>query len=361
MVQREHELGADAFAERMLGAFLGALETMGHYLGERLGWYAALTELGDASPPELARHTRTQPRYAREWLEMQAAYGVLTVVVDVEDDGDPDERRFALPPGHAEVLTDERSLAYLGALPRLVAAVGSQLPQLLEAYRQGGGVSWAARGPDAREAQAALNRPWFEARLGPALRGLPEVADVLSEAGARLLDVGCGAGWSSVALAAAFPACEVTGVDVDAASIALARRTHADRSRVSFALADGVAAYGPTPYDAGLFFECLHDMPDPIGVLSNVRRAVRPGGLVLVMDEAVGERFSAPADEVDRLMYGFSTLICLPDGLSTQPSVGTGTVLRPATLERYARAAGFTRVEILPVEDFSFFRFYRLH
>jgi hypothetical protein len=91
-----------------------------------------------------------------------------------------------------------------------------------------------------------------------------------------------------------------------------------------------------------------------------VRRAVRPDGVVVVMDEAVGEEFTAPADDVDRVMYGYSLFVCLPDGLSSPPSVGTGTVMRPATLRRYAREAGFADVEVLPVDDFSFFRFYRL-
>jgi hypothetical protein len=101
-------------------------------------------------------------------------------------------------------------------------------------------------------------------------------------------------------------------------------------------------------------------MPQPVDVLAAMRSAVKPDGAVVVMDEAVAPEFTAPGDELERVMYGFSLLVCLPDGMSSQPSVGTGTVMRPSTLEGYAREAGFSGVDILPIEDFAFFRFYRL-
>jgi hypothetical protein len=113
-------------------------------------------------------------------------------------------------------------------------------------------------------------------------------------------------------------------------------------------------------YDAAFAFECVHDMPQPVQVLAATRRAVVPGAPVIIMDEAVGETFQAPGDDLERLMYGFSLLICLPDGMAHQPSAGTGTVMRPDTLRRYAQDAGFSDVSILPIEDFGFWRFYRL-
>ena len=142
-------------------------------------------------------------------------------------------------------------------------------------------------------------------------------------------------------------------------------RAHAEAAgvgdRVRFHLVDGSDLSAPRGgFDAAFAFECVHDMARPVEVLAAVRRAVRPDGVVVVMDEAVGERFSAPGDDLERLMYGFSTLICLPDGRSHTPSAATGTVMRPAVLEGYAREAGFDGIEILPIEDFSFFRFYRL-
>ncbi len=350
---------ANAVAERLFNATLGAFEILSVYLGDRLGWYRSLRDQGPATPAELAERTATSNRYAREWLEQQAVIGLLRV----ETDGD--DRRYTLPAGAAEALTDEDSLSYMGPLGRMVAAVGPQLPELLDAYRTGDGVSWDELGSNAREGQAAVNRPWFLHALPDALRSAPELHSILSRPGARILDVGCGGGWSSIALARAYPSAEVVGVDIDAPSIEMARRNAASfdvpTDRLRFRIADvGTIADEDASYDAAFAFECVHDMPRPVDVLSAVRRAVRADGMTVVMDEAVGEEFTAPGDDVERYMYGFSLLVCLPDGMSSAPSVGTGTVMRPSTLKRYAVEAGFTGVEVLPINDFGFFRFYSL-
>ena len=113
-------------------------------------------------------------------------------------------------------------------------------------------------------------------------------------------------------------------------------------------------------YDAVFAFECIHDMPRPIDVLTAARQALRPDGIAVVIDEAVGEEFRAPGDEIEQLMYGFSLFVCLPDGLSSAPSVGTGTVMRRSTLRSCATQAGFTAVEVLPINDFGSLRFYHL-
>lgn len=352
---------ADEIAEHVFASALGAMETLSLYLGDRLGWWTSLAG-HPATPGELARRTGTQERYVREWLEMQAVYGN----VEMTGGGPGEERTYSLTSAVAEVLTDPHSLAYLGALPRIVAAAGRQVDALATAYAEGGGVSWATLGPDAYEAQAALNRPWFEQRLGPALAGVPEVHELLSRPGARVVDVGCGAGWSSVALATAYPGAEVTGVDVDEPSLAMAR-AQAEAAgladRVRFVTGDGGAPgtlAGPAPYDVAFFFECLHDLAHPVEVLAQARAALRLGGVVVVMDEAVADELRAPGDSVEQVMYGYSTLVCLPDGLSTPGAAGTGTVMRPDVLRAYAEQAGFARVEVLPIEDFALFRFYLL-
>lgn len=344
---------ADEFAERMLASALGWIDVMSAYLGDRLGWYRSLLDSGPSTPDELAARTSTSPRYAREWLEQQAVSGILILGAD---------GRYTLPAGAAEVLTDEASLAYLAPLNRLFAATGAQTAALLDAYRTGGGVSWEALGADAREAQADLNRPWF-AELPGAFDGVPELRDVLSRPGARIADVGMGGGWSSIELAKAYPGLRVDGFDIDEPSIALARANAAEAGvadRVEFHNADGDGLEHYGPFDAAFAFECIHDMPRPAEVLEAMRLAVADGGPVIVMDEAVADRLAAPGDEVERLMYGFSLFCCLPDGLSHRPSVGTGTVMRPGILKRYAQEAGFADLEILPIEDFSFFRFYSL-
>lgn len=349
---------ADEVAERLFGSLLGTVEIMSVYLGDRLGWYRSLTDDGPATAPDLATRTGTQPRYAREWLEQQAVIGLLSV----DDSGGPDERVYTIPPGTSEVMTDTSSLAYLAPIARMLGAVGPALPRLLEAYRSGGGVSWDELGPDARESQADANRPWYLNRLGPALAGVGALHDVLSGPGARLLDVGSGGGWSSIALAHAYPDATVLGVDIDAPSVATATanaRAAGLADRVTFVHQDA-STLPAESFDAAFAFECVHDMPRPVDVLSAVRNALLPGAPLVVMDEAVAEEFAPDGDELERMMYGFSLFVCLPDGLSSPPSVGTGTVMRPATLRGYGEAAGFTDFEVLPIEDFGFWRFYQL-
>jgi 2-polyprenyl-3-methyl-5-hydroxy-6-metoxy-1,4-benzoquinol methylase len=356
-------LPADAFAERVLAAVLGAQEMQAVHLGTRLGWYAALAEEGPLTSVELASRTGTHERYAREWLEHQAVAGYVAV-----DDGraDATARRYHLPAGHAEVLTDADSLAHVAPLARFLAATGRHLEAMVEAYRSGGGVSWEQLGTDAREAQAALNRPLFlRALTQDILPAVPELHAKLS-GGARIADVGCGEGWSCVGLARGYPQATVHGFDVDAPSLDAARRhaAGADVSdRVSYTLgdvaADGLPG-GDGAYDAVFAFECVHDMPDPVSVLAAMRRACAPDGHVIIMEELTEPEFTAPAGPQERLLYGFSITNCLLDGMAYPGSAGTGTVIRPATMTRYARAAGFTRAEILDVPAESF-RFYRLH
>jgi SAM-dependent methyltransferase len=225
-------------------------------------------------------------------------------------------------------------------------------------------VSWHQFGDDARTAQADLNRPWFEHELPDRLASVPHLHEILTTPGARIAEIGFGAGWASIAMARAYPEARFDGYEVDEPSVEMARRHAAEAGvadRVTFHLVDGGDVGERGVFDAAFAFECVHDMSQPVEVLSAVRAAVRPGGTVVVMDEAVGESFTAPGDDLERFMYGCSIFICLPDGRSQAPSAATGTVMRPGTLQAYAEQAGFSRVDVLPIEDFSFFRFYELH
>lgn len=357
-IPREND-DAATFADRLMASAIGAFEIASVYLGERLGWYRALAEDGPATARELARRTGTDERYAREWLEQQATAGILAV--DGDADGDGQHRRYALPAAHAEVLTDQGSLNYLAPLARMMGAV--RLPELVEVYRAGRGISWNDFGDDAREAQADINRPWFEERLGEALASVPAVDPLLARPGARFADVGCGFGWSSIALARAYPEASVDGFDVDAPSVDAARRNAAEAGvsdRVRFHHAGGEEIGEREAFDAAFIFEALHDMPFPVDVLRAIRSALRLGAPLIVMDEAVAERFTPNGDDTERLMYGYSLFMCLPDSRSAEGSAATGTVMRPSTLARYAAEAGFANVDILPIDDFAAFRFYAL-
>ncbi|MDQ4096051.1 MAG: class I SAM-dependent methyltransferase [Actinomycetota bacterium] len=347
---------AGDYADQLLQAALGTIEVMSIYLGGRLGWYRALADGEPATPKELIARAGGNERYAREWLEQQAVYGLLEVEEGVA-------RRFSLSPAAAEVLTDPHNLNYLAPLARMLSASAIQLPKLADAFRDGGGVNWAEFGEDARESQADMNRPWYEKALPAALARVPEVHEVLQRPGARLADIGFGFGWSSIALAKAYPQATVHGFDLDRPSVDAATRNAVVAGvddRVQFSPADA-AAIDDESFDAIFAFECIHDMAHPVEVLTAARRALKPDGVMVVMDEAVAESFTAPGDDTEKLMYGFSILLCLADGLSHDHSVGTGTVMRPATLRRYARQAGFRDVAVLPIDDFGFWRFYRLH
>ena len=344
---------ADEYADRLFQSSMAFVDILATHLGDRLGWYRALAEGGPASAGELVARAGGSPRYAREWLEQQATSGVLRV----EPDG-----RFRLPEGPAEVLTDPDSLSYLAPLARMCAASATQMPALVDAYRHDGGVSWADFGVDMRESQADMNRPWFLSRLASVLTEVPDVDAILRRPGALVADVGCGAGWSSIAMARAYPDLSLEGWDVDGPSIELARANAVEaglEDRLAFRATDA-SHLKDRAYDAIFAFECIHDMAQPVATLTHLRRAIRPDGAVIIMDEAVAPSFAPPGDDLERLMYGFSLLVCLPDGMSSRPSAATGTVMREETLRSYAREAGFADCEVVPTGEFGFWRFYRL-
>jgi precorrin-6B methylase 2 len=351
----------DAFVGRLFQSGIEMFEMLTVYLGDRLGLYRALAEHEWSSPSEIAGRAGVAPRYAREWLEQQAAAAILDVD---EAAAAPESRRYRLPAAHREPLLDNQSLNYVMPLARFGGSMASVLPMLLDAYRTGGGVPWSAYGEDGRVAQADMNRPVFLNLLGKEwLPSLPELhARFRRNPPARVADIGCGGGWASIGIAQAYPNVLVDGFDVDEPSIELAR-ANADAQglgdRVKFHIHDAADHTLNGRYDLVCAFEMIHDLSQPVEVLRTMRQFSAEGGTVLVMDERVAETFTAPGDDIERIMYSYSVLCCLPAGLSETPSAGTGTVMRPDTLRGYARAAGFQDIEILPIAH-DFFRMYRL-
>jgi len=351
----------DKLIERMLEQARGTFELLGIYLGDRLGLYAALAAQANQTSTELAAATKTNERYIREWLEHQTVSGI----VDVQDAAaDAKARRYSLPKGHQEVLVDTESLNYLAPLPRLVTSTTAPLPQLLAAYKTGTGVPWSAYGADAREGQGAFNRTTFLQLLGKEwLPAIPDVdARLKAKAPARVADIGCGVGWSSIAMAKSYPNIRVDGYDIDAPSIELAKanaKAAGVGDRVTFYARDASEPKLAGSYDLVTAFEMVHDLSRPVGVLQTMHRLAGANGSVLIVDERVGEKFDPRANEVERMMYGWSILMCLPTGKDDTQSAETGTVMRPSTLEGYAREAGFSKTEVLPIDNY-FFRLYRL-
>jgi 2-polyprenyl-3-methyl-5-hydroxy-6-metoxy-1,4-benzoquinol methylase len=358
---RTPEQRREALAERVFGSAIGFMEILSIYVGDRLGFYRALADDGGATASQLADATGTNERYMREWLEQQAVAGIL----EVEDKwAEPEARRYRLPEGHDEALLERDSLYYVAPFAQIMVGMTRPLAAVLEAHRTGGGVPYHEYGKDMREGIAYANRPMFVNLMGSEwLPAVPDIHERLqADPPARVADVGCGTGWSSISIARAYPEVRVDGFDLDEDSIAEAKanaEAEGLTDRVSFQVRDAADPVLSGRYDVAIAVECIHDMSRPVEALRAMRSIAGEDGAVLVVDERVGEDFTAPSDEIERLMYGFSIVHCLPVGMAEQPSAGTGTVMRPATLRRYATEAGFSGVEILPIEN-DLWRFYRL-
>ena len=355
------ERTAEGLAVRLFESSVAAFDVVSVYLGDRLGLYEALHDGGPATSRELAHRAGVAPRYAREWLEQQAATGIL----DVEDaGGSPDERRFALPDAYAEVLLQPDNAWSMAPVARSVVAATAMAGRLVEAYRSGSGIPWADYGPDMIEAQGDFNRPWLVSRLGSEiLPSWPDIHERLSsEPPARVADVACGVGWAGIAIARAYPSVRVDGFDLDPGSIELANRNavHAGvADRVTFAARD-VAEADAGAYDMAIVVEAIHDMSVPVPVLRAIRRMLRPEGVALIADERTEDRYTAPTNEVERLLFGYSITTCLPSALADDPSAAIGTIIRESTMRELATEAGFSGFERFDEPELDMLRFYRL-
>jgi len=345
-------------AERLFQDAIATFDLLTVYLGERLGLYRVLAELYWASARELAERTGTFPRYVREWLEQQTVSGIL----EVEDpDAEPEERRYRLPPDHVEVLVDEGSLNYEAYLSIEMVRGARPLPELVHAFRTGAPLQPLPWEPEGR---AEFNRSRFLNLLGKVW--LPSIPDLdvrlKADPPARVADLGSGTGWSSIAMAQAYPKIRVDGFDLDRTVVD--RATENARSagvgdRVTFAARDVAELAGVAAYDLVVILEALHDMSKPVEALRVARSLLAGGGTVVIADELVGERFAVSVDDRERYMYGWSVVGCLPESMTEPGSAGTGAVMRPDTVRRYGQEAGFGGFEVLPIET-NFWRFYRL-
>jgi SAM-dependent methyltransferase len=236
------------------------------------------------------------------------------------------------------------------------------LDAVMEAYRTGEGVPYADYGTDLHEGQARFTRPMFDQLLTQEwLPAVPEVHErLLADPPARVADVACGEGRSSLAIARGYPKVRVDGIDVDAASIAAAKEHLAAdgvADRVEFHVRDAADKELAGSYDLVYIHEALHDMSYPVEVLSACRALLADGGRLIVADERVPDEFDPPGDEIERFYYGCSIFHCLPVGMVGEGAAGTGTVMRADTVRGYAEQAGLGRFEVLPIEN-DFYRFY---
>jgi 2-polyprenyl-3-methyl-5-hydroxy-6-metoxy-1,4-benzoquinol methylase len=306
-------------------------------MGDKLGLYRALAGTGGLSPTQLAERTGSAERYVREWLNAQAAGGYVQY--------DPDSGRYMLPPEQTVALTDPDSPAYLPGFFQI--ALGSVLdsPKIVDAARSGDGLGWHEHGHDVHDGCERFFRPGYNAHLiAEWLPALDGVVDKL-ERGARVADVGCGHGASTILMARAFPNSALDGWDYHDGSIETARQRAqdagvADRARFQTASA---TAYSGTDYDLVTMFDCLHDMGDPVGAARHVRGTLKPDGTWMIVEPNAGDRVEDNLNPVGRAFYAFSTLLCTPASLSQDVGLALGAQAGEARIREVVEAGGFTR------------------
>jgi SAM-dependent methyltransferase len=324
--------------EEFLGRFvtdLGAAGAAGSVaVGNRLGLYRALAQ-GPATPEQLAERTGCHPRYLTEWLRGQAAGGYVGY--------EPATGEFSLSEEQAFCLADpsgpDLSAAFVAVLGYLRAE-----PRITEAFRTGAGVAWHEHHEDVFVGIDAFYRPGYVAELVPSwIPALDGVEEKLI-AGARVADVGCGLGSTSVLLAQAYPRTTVAGSDYHAGSIDLAHKKAADAGvgdRVSFEVATAQTFSG-TGYDLVMMFDCLHDMGNPVAAARHVREALAPDGTWLLVEPFAADTVEDNFNPVGRLYYSGSTFLCVPNGLSQPGGYALGAQAGEAATRQVVAEAGFT-------------------
>src|SRR5450755_4120412 len=324
------------FLGRFVGD-LGATAAAGNVvIGHRLDLSKTLA--GEpATADELAARTHTNPRYVAEWLRGQAAGGY------VEYDAAQD--RYSMTEEQAFALANPDGGVYLpGAFVLALGALRAE-PRITEAFRSGGGLGWHEQDADVFIGCEQFFRPGYIATLIPSwIPSLEGVPDKL-RAGARVADVGCGLGASTILLAQEFPNSRFTGSDYHEGSIDLARK-HAGEAgvgdRVSFEVSSATSFSGDG-YDLAATFDCLHDMGDPLSAARHVRQALKPDGTWLIVEPAAADDVAGNLNPVGRMYYNFSTLLCVPNALSQAGGYALGAQAGEAAIRQVVTDAGFTR------------------
>jgi SAM-dependent methyltransferase len=325
-----------------VGALLGGAMVV---IGDKLGLYRALAGAGPLTAAELAAHTDTAERYVREWLSAQAARGY----VSYHGDG-----RFSLPDEHVVPLTDETSAAcVIGAFEIALGSVYAT-DTIAERFRTGGGFAWGAHDQHVLGGCERFFRPGYLNHLASAwIPALDGVEAKLNE-GARIADVGCGHGASTLLLAKAYPSSTVIGFDAHEGSIDAARKRAVDAGladRVRFEVASAATFNGR--YDLICFFDCLHDMGDPAGACAHVRDHLNPGGTLMLIEPFANDDLGDNLNPVGAAYYGFSTLLCTPSSLSQDVGTALGAQAGEARLRQVVTSAGFTSLRRVAETPFN--------
>lgn len=337
-----------AFALRVWNYKQGEIVSLMIHFGDRLGLYRALIGVGSVTAGELASVTGLQERWVLEWLRGQAAAGLLEY---------HDNDRFELDACGAAVLADEEHSLMFAA-----GAFGAPLELdvidgLAEAFRSGVGLPYDRLGPNAVHRTERMLGPWARLALVPHIIPALEGVGPKLEAGARVADVGCGAGVALLAMAVAYPDSEFYGFDLSEHAISRARQrmNEAGVTNVTLHQARAEDLSPEVPFDLVITFDCIHDMTHPADAIAAIRRGLTDDGTWLVKDIRSAPRFvDNLANPVLAMLYGFSVATCMSSGLSEPGGAGLGTLgFHPQIAEEMSRAAGFTRFQIHDFDDFA--------
>jgi SAM-dependent methyltransferase len=339
-------MSATEIDEAKLEAFMGqAVTDMGAIIsaplmviGEKLGLYKAMAGAGALTSQEVADRSGAAERYVREWLGNQAAGGYVTY--------DPETERYTLPDEHALALADEDSPFYILGVYDSVASLYADEDQILEAFRSGDGMGWHEHDHRLFRGTERFFRPGYRAHLVaewiPALDGVQEKL----ERGAKVADVGCGHGASTIIMAEAFPNSEFFGFDYHPASIERAREAAREagvEDRITFAVASA-KDYPGSGYDLVCVFDCLHDMGDPVGASAHVLETLDADGTWMIVEPFANDRIEDNLNPIGRVFYGASTMICTPASLSQEVGLALGAQAGEGRLTNVLKEGGFTRV-----------------
>jgi 2-polyprenyl-3-methyl-5-hydroxy-6-metoxy-1,4-benzoquinol methylase len=344
----------DQLAERIINETNSAVSCLTLYLGHKLDLFNSLRKEGPITSEELSKKTKYSERYMREWLECMTVNGYI--------DYDPITKRFSISEEYARVLCDRDSISYTIPFVYWAPTLSLVMDKLLEAFRTGEGIPYSTYGKEVLFAQGEGNRPIFVNDIARWISSIPDIENKLRSQGGYVLDVGCGDGWASISLAKSFPLIKIDAIDIDLASI-----NNATDNIKEAGLSDRISVYASSiektsleeKYDLVMTFESVHDMAYPIDALRKMKDVVAENGAVLVGDVKIKDKLEEKNDLAGRLYYNFSVLICLPQSMEHPNSKATGAAMTPSTFKKYAKEAGFSKIEILPIEHFIW-HFYRL-